>query len=522
MLDGRDVVAFIHTYAADGSFDPFMSSLIEAFEAEGARLHVIRTNDLVDNLAARSLSRAVSEDKLLRHIKSIRPAFILSTNRGGVTQRMMQELECPIISWLVDHVPFEHHDGDSNNLFGPRDHVVVSASAMVRAVEHQYPALSGRTHYLPFATRPRDYEEIGLASPKINISFVGTFFHGNEFVLLLKRYRNDARISTSLLAAARAVEQDFRTDIRKLVTELGLSEVIADNDVSIGNLHMAMANVASMNKRIRALDAISDLGLVLWGTENWIDAVAYSLPLLRCYRFGEFIRTREQLTDVYARSRIAIDIPHVQAVGGLPYRVFDILASPALLISEHHPESDLYRLFGKDAPIPTYRNAEDLRRIVQHYLANEDERRDVVSKCNALVADRFSFSDRVRELFQIVGAQLPNGQRGEIIQVPIDLFSRSYFGFIRRRKSGPNHALDLVLAVLLILPLAGTYLLLTWLPPSRIKAIGDLLRRVLPHGLYHWIVRELVLAKSASRMTALQERLRMRIREVVEEVVPKR
>jgi hypothetical protein len=522
MLDRRDVVAFIHTYAGDGSFDPFMSSLIEAFEAQGARLHVIRTNDLVDNLAARSLSRAVSEDKLLRHIKSIRPAFILSTNRGGITQRMMQELECPIISWLVDHVPFEHHGGNSDTLFGARDHVVVSASAMVAAIQERYPALGGRTHYLPFATEPRGHEEIAPRSPDINISFVGTFFYGNEFVLLLRRYRNDARISTSLLAAASAVERDFKTDITELVDKLGLSEVLTQNGVRVPNLQMAMANVASMNKRIRLLDAVSDLGLLLWGTENWIDAAAYSLPLLRCYRFGEFIRTREQLTDVYARSRIAVDIPHVQAVGGLPYRVFDILASPALLITEHHPESDLYRLFGKDAPIPTYRNGEDLRRIVQHYLANEDERRDVVSKCNALVADRFSFTDRVRELFQIVGAPLPNGQRGEIIRIPIDFFSKRRLWFIRRRKSGPNHALDLLLAVLLILPLAGTYLLLTWLPPSRIRAIGDLLRRVLPHGLYGWIVRELVLAKSASRMTALQERLRMRIREVVEGVLPKR
>jgi hypothetical protein len=522
MRGARDVVAFIHTYAADGSFDPFMSSLIEAFEAAGARLHVIRTNDIVDDLAARSLSGFVSEQKLVQYIQSIRPAFVLSTNRGGITRRMMEELECPIISWLVDHVPFEHHGGDSKTLFGTRDHVVVSASAMVPAFEERYPALKGRIHYLPFATRPNDYEEIGSLLPDINVSFVGTFFYGNEFVLLLKRYRNDARISTSLLAVASAVERDFKSDITKLVKELGLSEVLADNEVGVPNLHMAIANVASMNKRIRMLDAVSDLGLVLWGTENWIDAAAYSLPLLRCYRFGEFIRTRKQLTQAYARSRIAVDIPHVQAVGGLPYRVFDILASPALLIGEHHPESDLFRLFGKDAPIPTYKNEADLRRIVQHYLANEDERRDVVAKCNALVADRFSFADRARELFQIAGAQMPIGQPGEIIRAPIEAFSSRYFWLIRRRKSQPNHALDLFVAVSLILPLAATHLLLTWLPLSKIRAIGGLLRRVLPGGLYRWIVRELVLGESVTRMTSLQERLRIRIKKAIEEPTAKR
>jgi Glycosyl transferases group 1 len=518
--NNRDVVAFIHTYAADGSFDPFMSSLIEAFEAQGARLHVIRTNDLVDHLGATSLSRRVSEGTLIRHIKSIRPAFILSTNRGGITGRMTEELDCPIISWLVDHVPFKHDGGDSRTLFGPRDHVVVSASAMVPAIEKRYPALAGRTHFLPFATREGDRREPGNSAPDINVSFVGTFFYGHDFLVLLRRYRNDARISSALLAAASAVERDFRSDIEGIVDKLGLSEVLADNHVAIEDLHMAIANVASMNKRIRALDAIADLGLVLWGTDNWIDAAAYSLPLLRCYRFGEFIKTREQLSEVYRRSRVAVDVPHVQAVGGLPYRVFDILASPALLITEYHPESDLFRLFGKNAPVPTYRNTDDLRRIVQHYLANEDERRAVVEKCNALVANGFHFTDRVRELFQIAGAQPPDDQCGEIVHVAPSAVSSKLVWLTRSANDirPANDILDLLQAILLIIPLSGAYLLLTSLSASKIKTIARLTRKVVPSGVYRWLIRELVFAETAKRVIKLQERLRIRTKEIVESV----
>ena len=516
MTNSQDVVAFIHTYTADGSFDPFMSSLIEAFEARGVRLHVIRTNDLVDNLAARSFSPGVSEDKLIRHIKSIRPAFVLSTNRGGITRRMMEELDCPIISWLVDHVPFMHHGSDSSTLFGARDHVVVSASAMVAAIEERYPAVAGRAHFLPFATRIGDFQQPSKDvpdMPDINVSFVGTFFYGNEFLLLLRRYRNDARIASALLAAARTVERDFKSDIRVVVDELGLSEVLADNGVAVESLHMAIANVASMNKRIRALDAVADLGLVLWGTDNWIDAAAYSLPLLRCYRFGEFIRTREQLNDVYRRSRIAVDMPHVQAIGGLPYRVFDILASPALLITEYHPQSDLFRLFGKEAPIPTYRNVEDLRRLVQHYLADEDERRNLVAECNKLVASGFSFMDRVRELFQIAGAQPPSGERGEIIHVVTGSVSSKVLSRVRP----PSEIFDLLQAILLIFPLAGAYLLLTLLPASTIKTIARTIRRIVPYGLYKWLVGELVFANSAKKIIKLQEKLRTRTKEIVDQ-----
>jgi hypothetical protein len=498
-----------------------MSGLIEAFKAQGARLHVIRTNDLVDVLDARSLSRRMSEDKLLRHVESIRPAFVLSTNRGGVTRRMMNELDCPIISWLVDHVPFMHHGGDSGTLFGARDHVVVSASAMVATIEERYPAVAGRTHFMPFATQPSDHHAAVRQVPDISVSFVGTFFYGNEFVLLLRRYRNDARISSALLAAASAVQRDFRSDITAIIDQVGLSDVLADNHIAIDKFYMAIANVASMNKRIRALDAIADLGLLLWGTDNWVDAAAYSLPLLRCYRFGEFIKTRAQLNQIYRRSRIAVDVPHIQAVGGLPYRVFDILASPALLVTEYHPHSDLFRLFGKEAPVPTYRTKDDLRRIVQHYLANEDERRDVVAKCNALVANGFSFTDRVCELFRIAGAELPAEQSGEIILVAPSAFLSKPFmrKSFMRASIWPSSALfDLLQAILLIVPLAGAYLLLTWLPASTIKSTARVLRKIIPYRLYTWLIREFVFAESARRVINLQERLLMRARNRIDEV----
>ena len=92
------------------------------------------------------------------------------------------------------------------------------------------------------------------------------------------------------------------------------------------------------------------------------------------------------------------DAPASQAIGGRVI-AFHILAGG---VSDYrYPQSDLFRLFGKEAPIPTYRNVEDLRRLVQHYLADEDERRNLVAECNKLVASGFSFMDRVRELFQI-------------------------------------------------------------------------------------------------------------------------
>ena len=152
-----------------------------------------------------------------------------------------------------------------------------------------------------------------------------------------------------------------------------------------------LANSISLNKRIKALDAVNDLGLKLYGTENWIQANAYSLDLLRKYQFGHFIKTRSQLVDIYQRSKIALNISHHQAVNGLPYRIFDIMASNAMLLTEYREHSDLFRLFGRDLPMPMYRNTKELRKLTRYYLEHEDERKEIVYKCNQLIKNGFSF-----------------------------------------------------------------------------------------------------------------------------------
>jgi spore maturation protein CgeB len=101
------------------------------------------------------------------------------------------------------------------------------------------------------------------------------------------------------------------------------------------------------------------------------------------------------------RSKIGININHHQATSGLGYRVFDILASSALLITNFQEDSDFKRLFGEDHKIPTYRTPEELRREVKYYLDHDDKRKELVDYCNQLVAKGFSFEERATQIIQI-------------------------------------------------------------------------------------------------------------------------
>lgn len=89
--------------------------------------------------------------------------------------------------------------------------------------------------------------------------------------------------------------------------------------------------------------------------------------------------------------------------------MIDVMASGALLITRHAPDSDLIRVFGADCPVPTYRNLDELEQLCAHYLANEDERREVVARCNALVGPDYSFAARARDLLGAVGLEPVEG-----------------------------------------------------------------------------------------------------------------
>jgi hypothetical protein len=93
----------------------------------------------------------------------------------------------------------------------------------------------------------------------------------------------------------------------------------------------------------------------------------------------------------------------LQGGASLPYRVIDILASDALLITNYHPESDAFAIFGKDCPIVMYKNLDELACLCEYYLSHEDERRSLVARCNELVKSGFDFRDRCKDVLALCG-----------------------------------------------------------------------------------------------------------------------
>lgn len=423
MLNKHNVVAFVHTYQSDGKLDPYMTALVHSFENSGLNIHVIHTNDLVSHLGATAFKPGISIAKIVNFINELDPAFIFTTNRGGITKEILSETTCPIFTRMVDLIPFYHQGGESKDLFCDRDLVFVPTQESVDAFEQRYPVLKGKVHYLPFATDPDAFDALENIEKDIAVSFVGTYFYCDRMTDILEKLQEgDEERRGAFLSFLNALKDNFHVDTNALYNE-EIQSICGDFHLSLEDMRMLVSNTYALNKRIHYLDAVADLGLKLFGTANWVQANQFSLPLISCFQFDEQINDRDKLIRLYQRSKIALNISHHQAGAGIPYRVYDIMASSALLITEYHPESELFSLFGKDMPIPMYRNTSELRRLVKYFMENEAERMEIVAKCNALIRKKkLTFHDKARAYCEATGVPLQIGQKGSLYYVDRDRF----------------------------------------------------------------------------------------------------
>ncbi len=419
-----NILLILHTYAADRRFGSFALELIKGFRQTGANVYVIKTNDLVDNLAHKRFSKKLDKHKVKEIFKEKKFDLVFTTNHGGIggiIRRLTKHT--PVISWMVDRNPFEHDGYLSMRLFHRNDKVITSSSANVPSLREKFHLSNNQVFFFPFMTNPDSFTD-GLEKD-INISFVGSYFMNERVVsnALKKLYGTEQY--EDLLAFIKDLEDDFDLNEYDLFKKYKLKKIVRYKKQAMRRFKGAVGNMISNRKRIEYLSAVADMGLSLYGTKNLSELINIAPRVAACYHPNYFVNTRERLVNIYDRSKIGLNINHHQATTGLGYRVFDIMYSSALLVSNYQRESDMELLFGKDHPVPIYRNAGELREICAYYLEHEKERQEITRQCRALIGDRHTFKTRAREIVQLAYPDFrPSGASGDFKQYgPMDLWT---------------------------------------------------------------------------------------------------
>jgi hypothetical protein len=412
---GRRIAIFAYAWNWNTArrLDPYIGSIVDNFSRIGFEVDVFIGNEFsADRIYG--LSSKINFDALLNFIGSAGYSFVLSFNNALLSEIVLSALDCPIVTWVVDDLKhmFDPDRCGWQLLFEKNVKVIVSSTAIQREIVSLCPAIGARLKFLPTATATGGGEVSKTNSnKKYQISMVASFLDATKITDLYYRYiieNSDLlcvldRCCKNVRAGKKfdwLIESSERWSIDRILLDCGLDRVWFE---------IQLQNFISNQERAQAVERTSKLGVTLFGNPDWILAFGSCGGISTSFRPSHSISCHRDLMDIYNSSRICINVPQIQVCGALPYRVLDILASDALLITKYSEADDATTLFGLDCPIVTFKDLDELYFLCDFYLKNDDRRLDKVNQCKELVRSGFDFADRCRDILDFLGVPLCDG-----------------------------------------------------------------------------------------------------------------
>lgn len=112
-----------------------------------------------------------------------------------------------------------------------------------------------------------------------------------------------------------------------------------------------------------------------------------------------------ELNRYYSSAKIVLNDhrPDMKDFGFVNNRIYDATAAGALVISDYMPEIEA--AYG-DA-VPMYKNKEELARLLEYYLAHEDERLALAAKARRITLEKFTNAATARAVLEAARASCP-------------------------------------------------------------------------------------------------------------------
>lgn len=304
-------------------------------------------------------------------------------------------VDCPIVVYEVDSFLFYKN---KEVLYKNPDRFcfVVPQTGSIDILQSELHVDKNRVCYVPFFTEVRATQTQTVN----NICFVGSKFTNGDQESIIRKFM--------LLNPNDKEKQQFKDCLALIIKKPYIS--ITELEQNIGNLSSKVASVVtdpwifgyiSDTRRIKSLSSIAELGLSLYGTENWLNDLAYD-DLLLSYN-PQKIFSLEDTQKLYNSHKIGININHIQATTGFGWRVADIMASNACLVSEYKPD---FELLYPNIKIPFFTTPDEAYDVCKNVLENENMRLDIVAQCQEIINTKYRFKHTLQKLEFFLGISL--------------------------------------------------------------------------------------------------------------------
>lgn len=335
----------------------------------------------------------VIPDLLLEEIKSFNPDIIILFNNAFFN--LSQYFDCPIIVYEVDSpLYYQNREELKNNSF--RYIFFVLQETSVSDLQQSFHIPVKNIHILPFFTSIIANKK----DLKRNICFIGSKFTD----------QNKNCINCFMEAKPSDVECQIYFDLLKKVQRNPfmsqaefLQNDISDKIKSYFNKD-ELIFILSDYLRTQVLNNVADLGLEIWGNSRWGED-NYGLPYMNLSYNCTPAYSIQHNQDIYNSSKIGISIAHLQAKEGFPWRILDVMASNACLVTDYH--ANLKKYF-PDVSLPCYETPYEARELCLKLLKDEAYRQDIVLQSQEIVNKNYRFINTLKLMQEYLNINLIN------------------------------------------------------------------------------------------------------------------
>lgn len=419
------VAFFGYAWNAGLKIDAYMAETIDAFVRAGADVDLFFGQQIAKEFGIYGLNERAPMEVLLEYIAGQGYDAAISFNNSMLTPQVFDAIRGRIVTVIVDdltHV-FDYQRSGPFEVFKRDIEIVAMSSALERKLLAEVEDVRPRLHFMLPATHVDPQARAVQTLRPYPISWVASFVGDLNLESYLTLTRTQPEYWALTVRCLAMVERDG--DLHELLAENGRdAQLVAALPWSFDYFQAQMRNILTNRSRVQLVHQLAPHGLALFGNAGWQKLLFHDTAVFGALQPGAPPSSHAELLKIYNGSKICVNLPQVHVdPDAVQYRVIDIMASNALVVTRHSNASDLYRVFGDDCPVPMFQDLKDLERLCVHYLNNDTERRLLVARCNQLVAEGFSFRERAAELLEIAGLQpLASAPPGQLRQVDLRPF----------------------------------------------------------------------------------------------------
>ncbi len=330
----------------------------------------------------------------LRKIIEFQPDLVITFN--NLFYDLTKWIDCPVLVYGVD-TPIYYSNKEKLLEHAKRHKHAVPCKSSAQLLIDLYNVPKENISILPFFTAVQA-EKI---TQTVNISFVGNNF---SHCLKEKNPFNDFMATSPSTHEIKLFKECLR-DIQN--TPLLNIEQYKKNHSHLPtkvleNISDKIIWYFSANNRIKALSQVADLGLEVYGPTTWASDIYSEHELTLSYR-QEQVFTLQENQDLYNRSLLALNINHVQAKEAFSWRVCDIMASNACLVTGR--QKILEERFPK-LKLPTFSSRYEVRALCKELLKNKNMREDIVMASQEMIDNNYRFKHILPIIEELVGLHL--------------------------------------------------------------------------------------------------------------------